>query len=166
MEFHDDYPQYEVMANHSDAEGKPIRKKLWRVFWIMLGVTILELIVGSYASNLGGLDHERRSKLWLKVFFVVFTVVKAGYIVMIFMHLGHEVKFMKYTIIAPYVVFICYLVFIILVEGTYVGYPQNKIQNHPAYKDSRHAIVEQLNSGHGHEEGGGHEGTETEKKAE
>jgi cytochrome c oxidase subunit 4 len=165
MEFHDDYPQYEVMSNHSDAEGKPIRKKLWMVFWIMLGVTILELIVGTYASNLGGLDVQRRSKLWLKIFFVAFTVVKAGYIVMIFMHLGHEVKFMKYTILAPYVVFICYLIFIVLVEGTYVGYPQNKIQNHARYKENREVIVKELNAGH--HGGAGHEGApESEKKAE
>jgi cytochrome c oxidase subunit IV len=155
MEFHDDYPQYELMANHSEAEGKPIRKKLWMVFWIMLGVTILELIVGSYASNLGGLDTQRRSKMWLKIFFVAFTIVKAGYIVMIFMHLGHEVKFMKWTILAPYILFITYLVFIIITEGSYVGIPSNRTPPHHQYLDSRQKIVDDLNAGKGH--GGGHE---------
>lgn len=160
MEFHDDYPEYELMSNHSEAEGKPIRKKLWRVFWIMLAVTILELLVGSMAAKIGGLDHERRSMLWLKIFFVAFTIVKAGYIVMIFMHLGHEVKFMKWTILTPYITFICYLVFIILVEGTYVGNPSNKIQNHISYKENREATVTRLNAGH-HEEA-----AKTENKAE
>ena len=30
MEFHDDYPEYEKMSNHSEEEGKPIRKKIGR----------------------------------------------------------------------------------------------------------------------------------------
>ncbi|MFN5182944.1 MAG: cytochrome C oxidase subunit IV family protein [Bacteroidota bacterium] len=163
MDFHDDYPEYEKMSNHSEEEGKPIRKKLWMVFWIMLGVTLVELAIGTYASSMGMLDSERRSSLLLKIIFVVLTIVKAGYIVMIFMHLGHEVKFMKWTILAPYIIFLCYLVFIILVEGTYVGIPSNRTPPHKQYLENRAAIVKHLNSGgHGHSEGGGHE----QKKAE
>ncbi len=147
MEFHDDYPEYEKMSNHSEEEGKPIRKKLWMVFWIMLGVTILELIIGTYSSKMGLLDSERRSSTILKIIFVGLTVLKAGYIVMIFMHLGHEVKFMKWTILAPYIVFICYLIFIVLVEGTYVGIPDNRTPPHKQYLENRKAIVDHLNSG-------------------
>jgi cytochrome c oxidase subunit IV len=158
MEFHDDYPQYEVMSNHSEAEGKPIRRKLWNVFWIMLGVTIVELLIGTYASSMGLLDSERRSSMTLKIIFVVLTILKAGYIVMVFMHLGHEVKFFKWTILAPYITFICYLVFIILVEGTYVGIPANRTPTHKQYIDNRNATVERLNA---HDKGG-HEGAATE----
>jgi cytochrome c oxidase subunit IV len=158
MDFHDDYPEYEKMSNHSEEEGKPIRKKLWMVFWIMLGVTILELIIGTYASSLGLLDSERRSSTILKIIFVGLTIVKAGYIVMIFMHLGHEVKFMKWSILAPYIVFICYLIFIVIVEGSYVGIPSNRTPPHQQYLDNRKAIVNELNSGHGHSSG-----AETEK---
>ena len=28
-EFHDDYPQYEFMAHHSEEAGVGIRRKLW-----------------------------------------------------------------------------------------------------------------------------------------
>ncbi len=159
MEFHDDYPQYEVMSNHSEAEGKPIRRRLWNVFWIMLGVTILELVIGTYASNMGLLDEDRRSSMLLKVIFVGLTVLKAGYIVMVFMHLGHEEKFMKWTILAPYIVFIVYLVFIILVEGIYVGVPANSTPAHHQYKDNRDAAVKELKA---HEQGGGHSEAATE----
>jgi len=31
MEFHDNYPQYEVMANHGEEEGKKNRRTLWNV---------------------------------------------------------------------------------------------------------------------------------------
>jgi membrane-anchored glycerophosphoryl diester phosphodiesterase (GDPDase) len=37
------------------------------------------------------------------------------------MHLGHEVKFLKYVILIPYIIFIVYGAFIILVEGDYSG---------------------------------------------
>ena len=155
MDFHDNYPEYEKMSNHSEEEGQPIRKKLWMVFWIMLGVTLVELAIGTYASSMGLLDSERRSSMILKIIFVGLTIVKAGYIVMIFMHLGHEVKFMKWTILAPYIVFMCYLVFIILVEGTYVGIPSNRTPPHKQYLENRSSIVKHLNEGgHGHIDAG------------
>ena len=56
MEFHDDYPQYEMLAHHSEEEGKLKRRKLWNVFWIMLAVTIVELIIGSFSLQWGLLD--------------------------------------------------------------------------------------------------------------
>ena len=35
------------------------------------------------------------------------TLVKAGYIVLVFMHLGDERRNLKRAVIAPYVLFIC-----------------------------------------------------------
>ncbi len=62
-EFHDDYPQYEFMAHHSEEEGKVMRRKLWNVFWIMLAVTIAELIIGSFAKDWHLLDPELNIRL-------------------------------------------------------------------------------------------------------
>jgi cytochrome c oxidase subunit IV len=121
MEFHDDYPQYEVMAHHDEAAGKKIRRTLWNVFWVMLVITIGELIVGFKAPDMGW-----TGTLGLKVFFIFFTILKAGFIVMSFMHLGHEVKFFKYTILLPYCVFMFYCIFICLNEGTYAGQAENR----------------------------------------
>ena len=94
MEFHDDYPQYELMAHHGEEEGKKARRKLWNVFWIMLAITIFELIVGFLAPGKGW-----SGTTWLKVLFISLTIAKAGYIVIVFMHLGHEVKFFKYLFV-------------------------------------------------------------------
>ncbi len=111
-EFNDNYPQYELMAHHSEEEGKKKRRKLWNVFWIMLGITLVELMVGFYNTHF--------SEFALKVIFIGFTIVKAGYIVLSFMHLGDEVKAFKYAVLVPFIVFIIYLVFIAdLGEGTY-----------------------------------------------
>ena len=118
MEFHDDYPSYETMSNHGEEDGKKARKVLWNVFWVMLFITIFELIVGSLAPSKGW-----SGTLGLKVLFIGLTIVKAAAIVLWFMHLGHEVKFFKYVILIPYIIFIVYGAFIILVEGDYSGKP-------------------------------------------
>jgi cytochrome c oxidase subunit 4 len=118
-EFHDDYPQYELMAHHSEEEGKVKRRKLWNVFWIMLVVTIVELIIGFYASDWHLLNDDRTSKVSLKVIFIGLTIGKAFFIVFSFMHLGHEKKWMKWCVLGPYMIFIIYLVFIIVGEANY-----------------------------------------------
>lgn len=128
MEFHDDYPQYELMYHHDEETGKKVRRKLWNVFWVLLAVTIIELVVGFKATSWG-----LTGTTFLKLFFIFFTIVKAGGIVMYFMHLIDETKFFKYTILVPYSVFIVYLIFIILVEGTYCGYPENKTNLKPMF---------------------------------
>lgn len=140
-EFHDDYPSYETLAHHSEEEGKKKRKTLWRVFWYMLIITIVELIIGSMAPAQGW-----SGTLGLKVLFIGLTIVKAGFIVMAFMHLGHEVTFMKYTILVPYVIFMSYAIFIILDEGVYSGDPENRTKVDPLLIKQQ----EDLKAGHGH----------------
>jgi cytochrome c oxidase subunit IV len=136
------------MAHRSEEEGKTKRKALWRVFWYMLIITIVELIIGSMAPAQGW-----SGTLGLKVLFIGLTVVKAGFIVMAFMHLGHEVTFMKYTILLPYTIFMCYAIFIILDEGVYSGDPQNRTKVDPI-------LIQQqldLKNGHGHHDAAGTE---------
>lgn len=161
MEFHDNYPQYETMYQHTAEEGKSKRKKLWRVFWIMLVITIVELIIGTYAGDWGLLQATRKSGLSLKFIFVILTLVKAGYIVMEFMHLSHETKFFKYTILLPYATFIGYLIFIILVEGTYTGYPENKTKLWEGFITQQKTLIEEHGKHHG-----GHEANAPAEKEE
>lgn len=128
-EFHDDYPQYELMAHHSEEEGKVKRKKLWTVFWIMLGVTILELIIGSYAKEMSLLNPDRTSTGILKFIFIGLTIGKAYFIVFSFMHLGDEKKAFKYSVLAPYIMFILYLIYIIIAEAIYCGIHKEKMDD-------------------------------------
>ncbi|MBA2611746.1 MAG: cytochrome C oxidase subunit IV family protein [Bacteroidetes bacterium] len=141
-EFHDDYPHYETMSNHDEAHGKAARKVLWKVFWVMLFITIFELAIGSMAPG-----HGWTGALWLKVLFIGLTVVKAAAIVLWFMHLGHEVKFFKYIILLPYITFILYAIFIILVEGVYSGYPRNVTRVDKIFIDQQ----KELKNHHGEE---------------
>jgi len=140
-EFHDDYPSYEHMAHHSEEEGKKARRTLWNVFWIMLAITVFELVIGSMAPS-----HGWSGTLWLKVLFIGLTIAKAAAIVMWFMHLGHEVKFFKYIVLVPYVLFMSYTIFIILDEGVYSSNEENRTKVDPIL------IKQQLDlkAGHGH----------------
>ncbi len=140
-EFHDDYPSYEHMAHHSEEEGKKTRKTLWRVFWIMLAITIFELVMGSLAPGQGWTGAT-----WLKFLFIALTLLKAGYIILSFMHLGQEVKFLKYIILTPYIVFMSYGIFVILDEGVYSGEPINRTRVDPILISQQ----EKLKAGHGH----------------
>jgi cytochrome c oxidase subunit IV len=144
-EFHDDYPQYEFMAQHSEEEGKKARKKLWGVFWIMLAVTILELIIGFQASSWGLLNPDRTSSVILKVIFIGLTIGKAYFIVFSFMHLGHERKWMKWSVLAPYMIFIIYLVFIIVGEANYSLVHKEKMDE--LIVDQKNALNEAAKNG-------------------
>ena len=53
----------------------------------------------------------------IKWTFIILTLLKAGYIVMSFMHLGEERKNLRNAVIAPYFLFVGYLIFIALTEG-------------------------------------------------
>lgn len=141
MEFHDDYPQYELMAHHGEEEGKKARRTLWNVFWIMLAITIVELIIGAMAPGKGWTGAT-----WLKVFFIVLTIAKAAAIVWWFMHLGHEVKFFQYVVLIPYIIFMVYTIFIILTEGTYSANPEHRTKIDPILIQQQ----EKLKAGHGH----------------
>ncbi|MDA9267382.1 cytochrome C oxidase subunit IV family protein, partial [Salibacteraceae bacterium] len=55
------------------------------------------------------------------------TLLKAGYIVMVFMHLGDERKSLRNVILIPYVLFIGYLFFILLVESSFIFYVKDVI---------------------------------------
>ena len=155
-EFHDNYPSYEHMAHHSEEEGKKTRKTLWRVFWYMLAITIFELVIGSMAPS-----HGWSGTLGIKVLFIGLTIVKAGFIVMAFMHLGHELKFMKYVVLAPYIIFMAYAIFIILDEGIYSGDPQNRTTVDPLLIKQQ----QDLKAGHGHHDAGANEGAEHTEEA-
>jgi cytochrome c oxidase subunit 4 len=140
MEFHDNYPQYELMAHHSEEAGAPIRKQLWRVFWIMLGITMVELTIGFMVT-------EFPKPMWYILLFLGFTVLKAYFIVFSFMHLGHEVNALKWVIVAPFSLFVIYLTWIVATEGGYSSSPDRKLGM------DKH-VIEQINgqrAGHGHE---------------
>jgi len=89
------------------------RKEIWRVFFILLAITVLEFLIALTPAIKDGLG---KSKV-VGIFFFL-TVLKAFYIVGYFMHLKHEKLNMAYTILIP-LMFIAYLITLLLFEGSH-----------------------------------------------
>ena len=98
------------MANDTnltaEEKHKAKMKTIVRVTIILSAVTMIEFIF-AFAMGAG----TARTAL-----FFILTIVKAYYIISEFMHLGHEVKPLKWSIIFP-LAFIAWLIVALLVEG-------------------------------------------------
>tara|TARA_Y100001933_G_scaffold164720_1_gene162985 strand:- start:1263 stop:1631 length:369 start_codon:yes stop_codon:yes gene_type:complete len=111
----DDLIEYSLDSHHSEEHGKELRKKIWKVTLLLTIITAIEVALGAYI--------KQSSELWVYVkwTFIVLTVLKAGYIIMVFMHLGDERPWMRNVILLPYAGFILYLIFIALTEALAVS---------------------------------------------
>jgi cytochrome c oxidase subunit IV len=116
----DDIKEYSLGAQHSEEEGRKIRKNIIKVTILLSVITAVEVIVGVFFSKSNPNVSDSTWTL-IKYGYIVLTLVKAGYIVMEFMHLGHERKGMKLTVLVPYIIFIIYLIFISITEAEAVG---------------------------------------------
>jgi len=118
MEFQDGFPDYERLAQHNSEAGVGVRKNLMQVFWLLLVVTLIEVTIGWFWHDIQEATHL--SKTWLIIGFIMFTLLKAGYIVMTFMHLGDENKLLRWCILGPYFAFVVYFLYMTSIgEGVY-----------------------------------------------
>jgi cytochrome c oxidase subunit IV len=94
----------------SNVEVKPANKekinKLWRIAGLLGAVTAIEFLI-AFTIPAGAIKI---------ILFVVLTLVKAFYIVAEFMHLGHEVKGLIWSIVLP-VIFIVWLILALIMQG-------------------------------------------------
>ena len=96
-----------IMQSHSDINSPESKKqvgRIWKVFWLLLAVTIVEVLLGMYGYRMGvprGIANA---------FFLILTLFKASYIVAIFMHLGDEVKGFIIAIMIPLTLFIWFII--------------------------------------------------------
>lgn len=111
----DDIIEYSLDGHHDEATGQKIRKKIWFVTFLLTAITIVEVVLGAF------IKQDSAAWPFVKWSFIIMTLLKAGYIVMTFMHLGDERKGLRYVILVPYFIFILYLIFVLLWEGTAVG---------------------------------------------
>jgi cytochrome c oxidase subunit IV len=111
----DDIIEYSLDAHHSEEHGKVVRKKIYFVTILLSVITAVEVFLGAMVGQ--------DSSMWVfvKWSFIIMTIFKAFYIVMVFMHLGDERKSLRYTILIPYFVFIIYLMTLVFIEGNYLN---------------------------------------------
>ncbi|HEY5464467.1 MAG TPA: cytochrome C oxidase subunit IV family protein [Hanamia sp.] len=85
-------------------------KRIWKAFWVLLILTILELVLGLTIYFIEkNPDYSNALVLFLKGVICIFTLAKAFYIISIFMHLGDEVRTMIFTIAIPMTLFIWFI---------------------------------------------------------
>jgi len=90
---------------HHEPSGST--KRIWKVFWILLIITMVELGLGLslYALTL---PEGLRMHL-IKGTIIILSLAKAYYIVSVFMHLGDEIRNMIMTIVVPLMLFIWFI---------------------------------------------------------
>lgn len=116
----DDVIEYSLYTHHDEATGKKIRRKIWITTIILTIITVVEIMIGINFSK--GMMEKDHASAWqmIKTGYIILTLVKAAYIVLVFMHLGDEKKTLKWVILGPYILFVLYLIFICLVESVNV----------------------------------------------
>lgn len=93
-------------APHHDESTKPI----WRTFWILSFLTIVELTIGIIIYNIHKGEHPNATLvLAFKGAVCILTIAKAYYIVSVFMHLGSEVRNLIMTIVVPLGLFVWFI---------------------------------------------------------
>lgn len=123
---------YVANAAHDNHSGT---KEIWRTFWILLILTLVELALGFWMIGMphGGL------RLAIKGSIIILMMAKAFYIVSYFMHLGSELRNLIMTIIVP-LVFLLWGIAAFLYEGN--SYKRNRLQYDKYQKESSQLKVE------------------------
>lgn len=105
MDFYSKPGDYDAInyVPHTESHGT---KELWRVFLILLGITLFDFGI-YFAMNPSG---------WRNFIFIFFGLVKAYFIVGAFMHMKNEKITLALVILVP-IIFIIGLVMGLLYEG-------------------------------------------------
>ncbi|HEV8079490.1 MAG TPA: cytochrome C oxidase subunit IV family protein [Chitinophagaceae bacterium] len=96
-------------AGHHDDRAQV--KRIWKTFWILLVITIIELGIGLSIYTIHKGDNPNETLvLMFKGLVCILTLAKAFYIVAVFMHLGDEIRNMIMTIIVPLLLFVWFII--------------------------------------------------------
>lgn len=90
-------------SHHHEPEFST--KPIWRTFWILLGITLVELTLATIHLKTGF-----PPKLVLNGVYLILTLAKAFYIIAEFMHLRHEIKNLIMSIAVPALLFVWFLI--------------------------------------------------------
>ncbi len=104
MSQHTISPEITHDQEHSEGTGR-----IWKIFWVLSLLTMFELALG-YFLYFKGENIAHIAVLGTKIVIGVLTLLKAYYIVSVFMHLGDEVRNMIMTITVPLVLFIWFII--------------------------------------------------------
>ncbi|RLD30304.1 MAG: hypothetical protein DRI75_00125 [Bacteroidetes bacterium] len=93
-------------------------QKIWGVLILLSIVTTVEVALG--LSKPEALLSKFLGLKILNWIFIILTLVKAYYITWDFMHMRDETKTLRRLVVWTAIFLVCYLLFIVLLEGGYV----------------------------------------------
>ena len=97
-------PEITHAPEHASGTGR-----IWKTFTVLSVLTIIELALGYLLYWKHG-EWGYTPVITTKLVIAVLTLLKAYYIVSIFMHLGDEIRNMIMTIIVPLLLFVWFIV--------------------------------------------------------
>lgn len=92
-------------------EHETSTKIIWRTFWLLSALTVAELGLGLAIYTIHKGEHPNASLvLGFKGLVCILTLLKAFYIVSVFMHLGNEIRNFIMTIITTLGLFVWFII--------------------------------------------------------
>jgi hypothetical protein len=91
--------EYSLTANHDEAHGVEIRKTIWKVTAILTAITIVEVLIGAFIKQYDSTGGDNALWPYVKISFIILSVVKAAYMVLVFMDLGDVRYYFKWVIV-------------------------------------------------------------------
>lgn len=104
--------------DHDHHEGLS-KGKIWKVFGILLVITVIEFIIALWAKPKGYLGEGHTAIIVANSIYIVLTLLKAFYIVAYFMHLKYEKLGLQLSLSVSFI-FIIYFIVLMLIEGGYL----------------------------------------------
>ena len=104
MSAHTSSPEVTFQPEHTGGT-----KKIWKIFWVLSALTIIELALGYFLyAKSDSLGYP--AIISTKIVIGLLTLAKAYYIVSVFMHLGDEVRNLIMTIVVPLILFVWFII--------------------------------------------------------
>lgn len=96
---------------HGEEHAGMTRGKIWKVFFILLGITLVEFFIALYVVPQGIFTINVANPIY-----IILTLAKAFYIVAFFMHLKFEKVGLIYSLVVP-ILFIIGLILVLTNES-------------------------------------------------
>ncbi|MFI5153228.1 MAG: cytochrome C oxidase subunit IV family protein [Chitinophagales bacterium] len=116
---------HSTAAEHHGGEHNFSKKAIWRTFWILLIITIVELALAIWYYETNFLP-----KHFLNGVFVIGTLAKAFFIIAEFMHLKYELRNLILSLAIPAMLFIWFLTAFLWDGGSYRHLRNNYDRDH------------------------------------
>lgn len=132
MSSHVSSPEITHAPEHASGTGR-----IWKTFWVLSVLTVIELGLGYllyYKHGSWGYGPVITTKLVI----AILTLLKAYYIVSIFMHLGDEIRNMIMTIVVPLLLFVWFIAAFLWDGNAWKNLKNTNAGSRPAQTEQQH----------------------------